>query len=418
MKKTRSMLAMLICLVMLVSLLAMSASAVGSASSQVNFTDKAVTAAGSATHTLMGEMGLTVPADSGNWEVVDHFYHLLVPADGFSTCSYVQTLEAPNGEIFAEDVTLDISYGLASKDKNGNPLAQVGALVVYTSADGENWTESWANREGKGRMEDSTAFYINQIVSLENTAGMSKLYVKYELVRYDGYTAGCIGITNLSANTRGANEVVSVIDARNAQGVPGGSALTGDAAKAEIERLGFTIEGEYAWMLNDCYHIFVTPKEGFQQCYLIQTLEAGKGKVFETDVSLTAGYWLSTGGAKNEECTVPEFIVEVSTDGETWTGVYSDNTGHAPEYDLGGFVEGTISLPETAGASKVYVRYSVIRYGGPTAGGLTHSTLVGNVKDAPEGNPKTGDAIAVVLALAFVSAAGAVITTKKFRKEI
>lgn len=419
MKKTRSMLAMLMCLAMLVTLLAVNVSAAGNVSHEVNFIGMDLAAAGDATKAAMEEKGLTVPEDSGAWEIVDHFAHVLTPKDGYSKCSYIQTLEAPEGEVFNGDANLYIYYALAAKNLDtGEPLEKVGELVVYVSDNGQDWTECWANREGQGKMFDATAIAENN-VALTGSNGKSKVYVKVELTRYDSYTAGMIGTSRLSASTRGTNEVVTSIDARNAEGLVGGW-LYGDAAKAEIERLGFTIEGENPWAFNDCYHVFLTPKDGFQQCHLIQTLEAGKGKVFAEDVSLSAGYWLAMGGAKNDESTTPEFVIEVSTDGETWTNAYTDNEGHAPEYDQAAFVEGTITLPDTAGASKVYVRYSVVRYGGPTAGGLTYSTLSAETEAAPQAdpeNPKSGDTISVVLAMAMVCAAGAVITTKKFRKE-
>lgn len=422
MKKTRSMLAMLMCLAMLVTLLAVNVSAAGNVSHEVNFIGMDLAAAGDATKAAMEAQGLTVPEDSGAWEIVDHFAHVLTPKDGHSKCSYIQTLEAPEGEVFNGDANLFIYYALAAKNLDtGEPLEKVGELVVYVSDNGQDWTECWANREGQGKMYDSTAIAQNN-VALTGTNGKSKVYVKVELTRYDGVTAGMIGTSRLSASTKGTNEVVTSIDARNATGLIGGW-LHGDAAVAEIERLGFTVEGENPWSFNDCYHVFLTPKDGFQQCHLIQTIEAGKGKVFAKDVYAAVGYWLAMGGAKNDECETPEFVIEVSTDGETWTNVLTDDEGRAPEYDQAAFVEDKITLTGTAGASKVYVRYSVTRYGGPTAGGLTYSTLAGDVKADPNAskpdpeNPKSGDTISVVLAMAMVCAAGAVITTKKFRKE-
>ena len=420
MKKTRSMLAMLMCLAMLVTLLAVNVSAVGTASHEVNVMGlDADKAAGDETKAVLESQGATVPADSKPWQIVNHFYRVMIPAEGHDVCSYVQTLEAPAGEIFNGDVNLEIAYGLACKDADGNPLEKVGSLVVYTSENGQDWTESWANREGQGKLYDSTAFDV-RTVALSGTSGMSKVYVKIELVRFSAETSGCIGYSKLTAATRGTNEVVSTIDTRNTQVyVPaeGGMFAVGDVAKEEIERLGYTIEGDNAWCLNSCYHAFMTPREGYQECHLIQTLEAGKGKVFAKDVSVTAGYWLAVCGDPGW------FKVSVSTDGETWTEAYADLEGRGTEYDLSAYTEGTITLPDTAGAAKVYVRYTIERHSGPTAGGLTFSSLVGEVKAAPDApkpdpeNPKSGDTISVVLAMAMVCAAGAVITTKKFRKE-
>lgn len=420
MKKTRSMLAMLMCLAMLVTLLAVNVSAVGTASHEVNFIGMDLAGAGDPTKAAMEAQGLTVPEDSGAWEIVDHFAHVLTPKDGHSKCSYIQTLEAPEGEVFNGDVNLYLYYALAAKNlETGEPLEKVGELVVYVSDNGQDWTECWANREGQGKMYDATAIAENNI-ALTGSNGKSKVYAKVELTRYDGYTAGMIGTSRLSSETRGTNEVVNTIDTRNTQVYcppEGGMFAVGDVAKEEIERLGYTIEGDNAWCLNSCYHAFMTPRDGYQECHLIQTLEAGKGMVFAKDVSVTAGYWLAVCGDPGW------FKVSVSTDGETWTEAYADLEGRGTEYDLSAYTEGTITLPDTAGAAKVYVRYTIERHSGPTAGGLTFSSLVGEVKAAPDApkpdpeNPKSGDTISVVLAMAMVCVAGAVITTKKFRKE-
>lgn len=427
MKKTRILLAMLMCIAMLASLVAVNVSAVGSAASEANFLGCAPTDAGEATHTVMAGMGVTVPADSGKWQIVDHFYKILVPADGYSTCYYVQTIEAPNGEVFAEDVVLDMSYALANRDKNGNDLVEsdgtsrVGHLIIYTSADGQNWTESWADREGKGKVEDGSAIATAN-TPLAGTAGLSKLYVKVELIRKDGYLAGAIGHTKLTANTQGANEVVSIIDARNAQGVPVGGTVTGDVAHAEIERLGFEItEGD--WSIVDCHWLQISPKDGWQQPKMVHTLEAGKGKVFDGDVSLTAGFFLGHQEIAQDDGSIKTclFLVEVSTDGENWTEAYKDTEGRTPNgFSSENYAEGTITLPGTSGASKVYVRYTIERLGDPTTGALTVSKLVGQTKDAPEGGDSapTGDAIAMIVALSMVCAAGVVLTTKKIRSEI
>ena len=409
MKKTRILLAMLMCIAMLASLVAVNVSAAGeTVVSEANFMGLTPADKGDASHAAMEAQGVTIPEDSGAWQIVDHFYKVALPADGHSVCTYIQTLEAGEGKVFADDVAFEVAYGLAKKDADGNPLPQVGHLIVYVSTDGENWTEGWANREGQGKLYDSTAFAVNT-ATLAGTAGQSKIYIKVEMVRYSAETSGCMGYTKMTAVTRGLNEVVSSIDARNAKGVPAGSALIGDAAKAEIERLGYTIEGEHPWMLNDCYHVFMTPKDGFQECKLVQTLEAGAGKVFAEDVKLNTGYWLAA------VSDMGWFVVEVSTDGENWKEAYVDETGNGEEYQLSSFIEKeAIALEGTKGASKVYVRYSVCRHSGPCAGGLTYSTLYANVEaGAASDNAPTGDAIGMVVALLAVSGTALVVLKKK-----
>ena len=193
-----------------------------------------------------------------------------------------------------------------------------------------------------------------------------------------------------AVNVSAANVTVeSSFDFRNLTefaGVQEGAADPA-AAKAAIEALGLIVPEGSSWKLQDCFHIFATPAGGFAPTSMIQTLEAGEGKTFLSDVSLTAGYWLSP--PSDPSWANGWFYIEYSTDGENWTEFYVDEGAHGAEWTDEAFVEGTLPIPGTAGASKVYVRYNIERHGGPTAGGLTH----GSLKGAVEGDPLPENAV-------------------------
>ena len=221
-----------------------------------------------------------------------------------------------------------------------------------------------------------------------------------------------------AVNVSAANVTVeSSFDFRNLTefaGVQEGAADPA-AAKAAIEALGLIVPEGSSWKLQDCFHIFATPAGGFAPTSLIQVLEAGEGKVFDGNVSLSAGYWLSP---PSDPSWAPGwFYIEYSLDGENWIEFYVDEAGHGAEWTADAFVSGTLPIEGTDGASKVYVRYNIERHGGPTAGGLTFSNLNANVKasgSAPsEPTPPTGDAIGLVVALMAVSGTALIVLKKK-----
>ena len=252
--------------------------------------------------------------------------------------------------------------------------------------------------------------------------------MKFNVERHSGQTSGGISFSTLSAPVKGVNEVANSVDFRTLS-----PADAGDASKSAMESLGIIIpEDSNPWWVQDCFHVFATPKDGYQTCSYIQALEAGEGKVFAGDVNLSAGYWLAAVGDPSW------FWVEISTDGENWTEAFADEAGRGAEWDASAYGEGTIALAGTAGASKVYVKFNVERHSGQTSGGITFSTLFADVKDAetveptdpqptdpqptepeatepvaPDGPSKTGDVFSIVVALLAVSGIALIALKKK-----
>lgn len=362
--------AILVCLTLLVSLFAVNVGAYGeTVTNTVDFRTLTPADAGDASKAAMEALGITIPEDSNAWWLQDCFHVFATPQDGYKICSYIQTLEAGEGKIFASDVTLSAGYWLAAV---GDP----SWFWVEVSTDGQTWTEAFADEAGRGAEWDASA-YGEGALPLAGTAGASKIYVKFNVERHSGQTSGGISFSTLSAPVKGVNEVASSVDFKNLT-----PANAGADSKAAMESLGIIVpDDSNAWWIQDCFHVFATPQEGYQTCSYIQTLEAGEGKVFAGDVNLTAGYWLAAVGDPSW------FWVEVSTDGETWNEVFSDEAGRGAEWDASAYGEGTISLPGTAGASKIFVKFNVERHSGQTSGGITFSTLFADVKDAETVEP-------------------------------
>lgn len=394
--------AILVCLALLVSLFAVNVSA---ATTEVTstFDFKTLTPAdpGAASNAAMESLGVTV---EGNWWVQDCYHVFATPQDGYQTCSITQVLDLGD-KVLLEDATVTAGFWLAAV---GDP----SWFWIEYSTDGENWTELYEDVTGFGEEWVDSA-YAEGTLPLTGTAGASKVYVKYYVERHSGQTSGGVTFGTIKGVVEGEAEVEELPE-NTVQSNLDVKTLTpadpGAASNTALEGMGFEVSGN--WWVQDCFHVFATPQDGYQTCTLTQKLEAGEGKVFDGDVSLTAGYWLAAVGDPSW------FWIEVSTDGENWTELYVDEAGRGAEWDASAYTEGTLPITGTDGKSVVYVKYNVERHSGQTSGGLTFSTITGNVKDAAQPDPslpKTGDTIGVIVALFAVCAAGIVLTSKKIK---
>lgn len=413
MKKTRSMLAILACLALLVTLCTVTVSAAETVTSNVDFTAMDVADAGEASNAAMEAAGLIIPEGS-NWHIVDHFYHVAMPKDGYTKTYYIQTLDAGEGKVLTQDAVMNMAYMLAAANQDGSEY-DVGWIVVYVSTDGENFTEVWVDEEGQGKMYDPSAVGIKDIV-LTGTAGASKIWVKVEVERHAGESSGAIGWTKITGTAAKEGEVSHTADFTTLTPAAGGA-----ESNAAMEALGVIVPEGSNWQIVDHFSICVIPQEGYQRTFYIQTLNAGEGKVFAEDAVLDLSYALAA-TADDPSYTVGWFVVYVSTDGENFEEVWCNDEGQGKMYDASAFAEDRITLTGTADAAEIWVKVEVERHAGETSGLVRCSTLSGVTKNAestpPAGDvPITGDSIAAVAALAMVCAAGVVITTKKLRKE-
>jgi len=230
-------------------------------------------------------------------------------------------------------------------------------------------------------------------VVLNGGEGSATVWVKVSIQHWGGPDAACVDVSTITASVKagsGASEpsapttpenaVISNVDFSSITAIaPGsGASLSADATKTEMQALGLTIPSDSAaWMLTDCFTFMITPVDGYANCSYVQTLEAGKGKVLEADAVLDLSYALAAVGDPGWA------FVEVSTDGETYEEVWANEEGQGVEWDAAAFATDKITLTGTAGASKIWVKVTVNRHGGYTAGGVTKSIVTGLTKAAP-----------------------------------
>lgn len=397
--------AILVCLAMLISAFAMTASAAKPVSSNIDFTTmESTVAGGDETKAVMEGMGLIIPEGS-NWEIVDHFYKLAMPKDGYAPAYYIQTLEAGEGKVLAEDATLELAHALAALTEGGEAY-DVGWITVSVSVDGENYEEVWANEAGQGKEYTAEVFAIPQI-KLTGTAGAAKIWVKIGAERHAGPGAGSIGWSKISGVATVAGTTSVLADFR---------ALTptdaGDASHAAMAALGITVPEGSVWQVQNCIQNLITPKDGYAPAAYIQTLDLGD-KVLAEDAVLELGYYMAQLGDPSW------MVIDWSTDGENWTDEgWVDETGKGGDWEAAEQHDVAIDLEGTAGASKVYVRVTIERHSGPIGGSILYSSISGvptaDTGSGDEGgSDETGDMIGVVVALLAVSGLGITVLKKK-----
>ena len=440
MKKTRSLLAVLICLALLVSLCAVTASAAETVTSTLDFTTLTANDDPAASAEAVKALGAV---DCNNLYISD-MYNPMITGRAYQGEGYfVQKIEAGEGKVFAEAPVLTLNYRLAAAEKQGY-------IKVQGSVDGVTYYDFAELKEATGNSYTQEC-KATATVTLEGGQGYPTVWVKVIIQHWGAQDAGCVDKSSISAGVKDAesapadpaptepapaNQVSSVADFESLSEFAGvTSPADGDpaATKAKLEEMGLIIperlgwfenadeDANHAWVLQNCFNIFLTPKDGYQNCAYIQVLDAGEGKVLEADAVLTLKYWL----AKLDD---PSYIVvETSADGENWEEAWANEEGQGKEYDASACAEENITLEGTAGVSKLYVKIIVNRHGGQTAGGVVKSAITGLTKDAPQGgeetpptevepdetNPKSGDTIGVVVAMLAVSGLAITVLKKK-----
>ena len=390
MKKSRSLVAMLMAIVLLLSVSAVSAFAA----------DETVTSVLDFTTLTPGEDFAAVTAavkglgavDCANL-VVGDCYHPTLTGKGYNGEGYfIQKIEAGEGKVFAEAPVVTLNYRIT----NANPL---GYIKVQGSIDGVTYYDFANLNTATGDAWTAEAKATADVV-LNGGEGSSTVWVKVSMQHWGGPDAACVDKCTVTGKVKEGTGNVPVIPENQISSEVNFEALSefghidnpskGDpaATKAKMEELGLILperigwfetaedDVNHDWVLQSCYHVFLTPFNGYQNCAYIQKLEAGEGKVLEADAKLTLKYWLAVVGD-------PSYIVvEVSTDGQTWNEVWANEEGQGQEYNANACTEQQIALPGTAGAATVYVKIVVNRHSGATSGGVTKSVITGTTKEA------------------------------------
>ena len=390
MKKSRSLVAMLMAIVLLLSVSAVSAFAA----------DETVTSVLDFTTLTPGEDFAAVTAAVKGLGAVDcvnlvvgDCYNPTLTGKGYNGEGYfIQKIEAGEGKVFAEAPVVTLNYRIT----NADPL---GYIKVQGSIDGVTYYDFANLNTATGDAWTAEAKATADVV-LNGGEGSSTVWVKVSMQHWGGPDAACVDKCTVTGKVQEGTGNVPVIPENQISSEVNFEALSefghidnpskGDpaATKAKMEELGLIIperigwfeaaedDVNHDWVLQSCYHVFLTPFDGYQNCAYIQKLEAGEGKVLEADAKLTLKYWLAVVGD-------PSYIVvEVSTDGQTWNEVWANEEGQGQEYNANACTEQQIALPGTAGAATVYVKIVVNRHSGATSGGVTKSVITGTTKEA------------------------------------
>ena len=146
---------------------------------------------------------------------------------------------------------------------------------------------------------------------------------------------------------------------------------------------------------------FLAPKDGFAPAYYIQKLSAGEGKTFVSAPTFTINYRMA---GSSPLSTVK---IEASIDGETYYefATISEDLGASFTLDCKG--SKIITLDGAEGASEVYVKVTMERFGSYDSAGVESSTIRAEIpddgkQDEDDKSPSTGES---ALPIAFAAVA-------------
>lgn len=424
MKKTRTMLALLVVLALLVSLTAATVSADETVTSTLDCTTLAPSTDAATVQETLKNAGVVEASNV----VIEDMYNPMICTLGYQGEGYfVQKIEAGEGKVFAAAPVLTLNYRLASADPMGYIKVEgsIDGVTYYPFAELTEATGTHHAAENRGTVN----------VTLNGGEGFSTVWVKISMQHWTSQDGAAVDSSVITASVKAAPDDAPVVPENAVSSNCDFTTLTPTAGGAEsnavLESMGIIVPEGSNWQIVDHFSVCIIPKDGYQKTYYIQTLDAGEGKVLAEDATLDLSYALA---AKDKNVDTGEIfdydvgwiVVYASTDGENYEEVWVNEDGQGAMYENSAFADEQIALTGTAGASKVWVKVELERHAGETSGLIKTSTLSGMTKSASSdtpvdpadpSNPKDGDSISIFVALAAVCAAGAVITTKKFRKE-
>lgn len=374
MKKTRSLIAVLVALALLVSVFcAFTAGAAeeDTVSSTLDFST--LTANEDKTAVAEAIKGLGA-VDCSNLKLDNHYTVCAHPGGYAGEGYYVQKLEAGEGKVFDGAPVFSLTYRLTTADP-------MGYIKIQGSVDGANWYDFAQYTESTGSpYGDPADVAVNASVTLNGAENASVVYVKVLIQHWGCPDAGCVDKSSLTARVKAdpdakpANYISSRLDF---------SAMTKtdetESACAAIKAAGAV--DAVNLKLGDCYSVLATPNGGYEEGYYIQKLDAGEGKVFEQDPALTITFWC----AQLED---PGYVkIMQSADSESWTEAYAENTGFGDEWQTTARKTETVTLTGLAGSRCAYIKVIINRHAGETSGAVVCSEIVATVVDAPEPEP-------------------------------
>lgn len=118
-------------------------------------------------------------------------------------------------------------------------------------------------------------------------------------------------------------------------------------------------------VLEDCYSVMATPANGGEIAYYVQKLDAGEGRVFLTAPVLDLTYWCAE--------SLGAVLVEGSVDGVNYFQFYLEDQGFGVEWETSARTTKHLALHGAEGYQTAYIKISMLRNSGPTAGAVVKS---------------------------------------------
>lgn len=120
-------------------------------------------------------------------------------------------------------------------------------------------------------------------------------------------------------------------------------------------------------VLEDCYSVMATPANGGEIAYYVQKLDAGEGRVFLTAPVLDLTYWCAESKGA--------VLVEGSLDGVNYFQFYLEDQGFGTEWETSARATKHLALHGAEGYQTAYIKISMLRNSGPTAGAVVKSVV-------------------------------------------
>ncbi len=395
MKKTRSLMAMLVMLALLVSLVSITASAAETLTSSIDFTTLTPS---QDVDTAVAAIKAAGAVDAGNLKLAGNFgYPVANPGGYMGEGWFIQKLEAPAGETLTS-AKLELGYWLVT------PAATQGYVQVHVSSDGTTYAMVKEYKEGNGKAFENSE--IKDTIDLPVSAGQTAIYVKVVVQHWETWEGAAISSSKLTA-TAGKDEPVvtdPTVSYINFAALAGSEDL--NTAIATIKAAG-AVDAHNLKLAGNFGYPLANPGGYAGEGYVVQKVSAPEGKSL-SGAKLELAYWLTTNASQGY------VRVLASADGVNYTQIKEFNEGNGKSFE-NSVQNATVDIPVADGQKDVYVQIVVQHWDTWEGAALESSKLTATVSGAAPSNPGTGDIVATVFALMAVCAAGIVVTTKKIR---
>lgn len=262
------------------------------------------------------------------------------PISGEVLSYYVQQLDAGDGYMFYDDLSMTLKYRLSGTDTRDY-------IKIEASYDGGAYTEIATLTESTGDSYTNTCIATSEFVL--PATGYQTVNVKVSMLRYGGHDTAGVDYSAIAGVAVGAStgNYTSEIDF---------SALTRDE---NVTTAVDTIFAEGAYDVSNLYlggnnGIVATPGGNMGEGYVVLKVSAAKNAALD-NIALKLKYW-----AYNATGSNPGYLtISVSLDGENYTDVKTITGSSSLTTVQGNTVDPFLKLTSLYGATTAYVKVTM-----------------------------------------------------------